>query len=122
MVDLLAGRQLLAAALCRLLLLFVLLNLLPQVRLQYTTWLAQCFESGSVLDPDSIRSVDPDPYSYSDPDPGGQKGPTKTEKSKEFHVFKCWMFSFESFYLDVLCGGLGIGKLDPYQINTNPKH
>ncbi len=33
MVDLLAGRQLLAAALCRLLFLFVLLNLLPQVRL-----------------------------------------------------------------------------------------
>jgi hypothetical protein len=52
MVDLLAGRQLLAADLCRLLLLFVLLNLLPQVRLPYTTWLQQCFGSGSVLNPD----------------------------------------------------------------------
>ena len=43
MVDLLAGRQLLAAALCRLLLLFVLLNLLPQVRLPYTTWIQPMF-------------------------------------------------------------------------------
>jgi hypothetical protein len=30
-------------------------------------------------DPDSIKSVDPDPDS--DPDPGGQKLPTKIEKS-----------------------------------------
>ncbi len=45
-----------------------------------------------------------------DPDPGGQKGPTKIEKSKKFHVLKCWMFTFEGFAysLDVLNGGLGI--------------
>jgi hypothetical protein len=34
---------------------------------------SQGFGSGSVLDPDSTRSLDPDP----DPDPGGQKCPTK---------------------------------------------
>jgi hypothetical protein len=50
---------------------------------------SHCFGSGSVLDPDSIRSVDPDP------DPGGQKLPTKIEKMKKFHVEKCWMFFFE---------------------------
>jgi hypothetical protein len=44
MVDLLAGRQLLAALLCRRLLLFVLLNLLPQVSLPYTTWLQPMFK------------------------------------------------------------------------------
>jgi hypothetical protein len=31
-----------------------------------------------------------------DPDPDGQKGPTKVEKIKKFHVLKCWMLSFES--------------------------
>jgi hypothetical protein len=30
-----------------------------------------------------------------DPDPGGQKLPTKIEKVQNFHVLKCWMFSFE---------------------------
>jgi hypothetical protein len=46
--------------------------------------------SGSALDPDSIGSMDPDS------DPGGQKLPTKAEKIKNFHVLKCWMFSFAS--------------------------
>jgi hypothetical protein len=27
-----------------------------------------------------------------DPDPGGQKLPTKIEKSEKFHALKCWMF------------------------------
>jgi hypothetical protein len=65
MVDLLAGRQLLAAVRCRLLLLFVLLNLLPKVRIPYTTWLRQCFGSGSVPDPD----------------PGGKKITHKSRKN-----------------------------------------
>jgi hypothetical protein len=30
-----------------------------------------------------------------DPDPGEKQGPTKQEKKNKFHVFKCWMFSFE---------------------------
>jgi hypothetical protein len=44
-----------------------------------------------------------------DPDPGGQR----SRKVKKFHVLKCWMFSFESFFcnLDVLYGSLGIGEL-----------
>ncbi len=56
-----------------------------------------------------IQIADPDP------DPGGQKWPTKIEKSPEFHVFKYWMFSFEgwgfSCSLGDLYGGLGISKL-----------
>ncbi len=63
--------------------------------------------SGSGLDPDSIGSVDPDP--------GGQKWPSKVEKNFKVHVLKCWMASFraEGFFcnLNVLNGGLGIGKL-----------
>jgi hypothetical protein len=47
-------------------------------------------------DPDSIGSVDPDPDLESDPDPGGQKLPTKVKFFLKFHVFKCWMVSFES--------------------------
>jgi hypothetical protein len=32
--------------------------------------------------------LDPDPRSNADPDPGGQKLPTKKEKSKEFTLFE----------------------------------
>ncbi len=34
-----------------------------------------------------------------DPDPGEQKLPTKIEKKENFHVLKCWMFSFEDWRL-----------------------
>jgi hypothetical protein len=46
-------------------------------------------------------------------DPGGEKRPAKVAKVKKFHVLMWSMFSFESFFcnLDVLYGGLGIGKL-----------
>jgi hypothetical protein len=71
---------------------------------------------GSGLDPDSIGSVDPD--RNPDPDQGGKKWPTKVEnfvKNLKVHVLKCWMASFENWRLllnlDVLYGGLGIGKL-----------
>jgi hypothetical protein len=30
-----------------------------------------------------------------DPDPGGQNDPQKYKKVNNFHVLKCWMFSFE---------------------------
>jgi hypothetical protein len=50
---------------------------------------------GSGLDPDSIGSVDPDPESGS-----RSRRAKMTHKSrkklKKFHVFKCWMASFES--------------------------
>ncbi len=67
----------------------------------------QCFGSGSVLDPDSIRSVDPDPYSES-----GSR--TKmTQKSRNNFEISCFevldvLFRAEGFscYLDVLCRGL----------------
>jgi hypothetical protein len=40
-----------------------------------------------------------DPYLFDmldpDPDPGGQNLPTKIEKAKKFHVFKCWVLTFE---------------------------
>jgi hypothetical protein len=55
----------------------------------------QC--SGSVLDPDSIRSVHPDPGSES-----GSRRTKMTHKNikvKKIHVFKCWMFSFEGWRL-----------------------
>jgi hypothetical protein len=70
--------------------------------------------------------ADPDPYwiriqsgqwirnriRNPDPEPGGQKMTHKSRKSKKFHVWKCWKFSFgaEGFFcnLDVLYGGLGI--------------
>ncbi len=58
-----------------------------------------------------IQIADPDP------DPGGQKWPTKIEKSPEFHVFKygtgCSLLRAEGFScsLGVLYGGLGIRKL-----------
>ncbi len=46
---------------------------------------------------------------------GGKNDPQNQKKIKKFHVLKCWMFSFkaEGFFcsLDVLYGGLGIGKL-----------
>jgi hypothetical protein len=44
----------------------------------------QDFESGSGLDPDSIRSVDLDP----DPDPGAQKLPAKVGKNLEILCFE----------------------------------
>ncbi len=66
--------------------------------------------SGSGLDPDSIGSVDPDP------DPGGQKWPTEVDKKILKFIF--WSVGWpllraEGFFcnLDVLYGGLGIGKL-----------
>jgi hypothetical protein len=34
-------------------------------------------------------------FSQLDPDPRGHKRPTKIGKSEEFHVLKCWLFSFE---------------------------
>jgi hypothetical protein len=43
---------------------------------------------GRVLDPDSIRSVDPDPNRNPDPDLGGQKLPTKKEKSLKISCFR----------------------------------
>jgi hypothetical protein len=39
----------------------------------------------------------------------GKNDQQKIEKNKEFHVLKCWMFSFEGWRL--LYGGLGICKL-----------
>ena len=68
------------------------------------------FGSGSALDPDSIRSVDPDP----DQDPGQKlRYPQKLKKIS--FILKCWMslLRAEGFFcnLDVLYGGLGIGKL-----------
>ncbi len=64
----------------------------------------QCFGSGSGLDPDSIRSVN------TFPDPGGQKLPTKEEKNFMLDVL---FLRAEVFFcnLDILCGGLGKGKL-----------
>ncbi len=57
----------------------------------------QGFGSGSVLDPDSIRSVDPDPYSESG---SGSRRAKMTHKSRKklrnFMILKFWMFSFES--------------------------
>jgi hypothetical protein len=48
-------------------------------------------------DPHQFELLDPDldPHSNSDPapDPGGQKYPQEVQN---FHVLKCWMFSFES--------------------------
>jgi hypothetical protein len=45
----------------------------------------------------------------------GKNDPPKYKKLKNFHVLKCWMFSFElegfSCSLGVLYGGLQIGKL-----------
>jgi hypothetical protein len=35
----------------------------------------------------------------------------KIRKIKKIHDLKCWMSSFESFFCNVLYGGLGIGKL-----------
>ncbi len=58
----------------------------------------QCCGSGPGLDPDSIRSVNPEP--------GGQKWPSKIEKS-----FMFWSAGGFSCRLDVLYGGLVISKL-----------
>jgi hypothetical protein len=74
--------------------------------------------SGSVLDPYSIGSVDPDPDPYSESGSGSRRA-KMTHKSRKklvkVHVLKCWMASFRAedfFYnLDILYGGLGIGKL-----------
>jgi hypothetical protein len=53
--------------------------------------------SGSVLDPDSIRSVDPDPYLEFGSGSRKAKMEHKSRKKlKKFHVLKFWMFSFES--------------------------
>jgi hypothetical protein len=51
------------------------------------------------------------------PDPGGQKWPTKTEKNLRNFIFwsaGCSLLRAEGFFcsLDILLGGLGIGKLD----------
>ncbi len=65
--------------------------------------------SGSVLDPDSVRSVDPDP------DPGGQKCPKSIKNWRNFMFWSagCSPLRVEGFFcnLVVLSGGLGIGKL-----------
>ncbi len=55
----------------------------------------------SVSDPDwvGIQSGQWIRIRNPDPDPGGQKQPTKAEKSQIFHVLKCWMFSFEGPFL-----------------------
>ncbi len=62
----------------------------------------------------------PDPGVKKAPDPGSgsatlQKWPTKVEKIKKFHVWNagCSLLRAEGFFcnLDVLYGGLGIGKL-----------
>ncbi len=48
----------------------------------------------SVSDPDSIRLVDPD----SESGPGSRRAKMTNKnrkKVKKFHVFMCWMFSFE---------------------------
>ncbi len=82
--------------------------------------------SGSELDPDSIGSGQwiQIRIRNPNPDPGGQKQPRKVEKIQNFHVLKCWKFSFVSWrlllysILDVLYGGLGIGKLQ-FLIQTN---
>jgi hypothetical protein len=50
-------------------------------------------------DPDSIRSVDPDPYSESGSGSRREKLPSKVAKIEKFHIFKCCMFSFESWRL-----------------------
>jgi hypothetical protein len=51
----------------------------------------QCFDP----DPDWIRSVDPYPDQESGSASRGAKITYKNLKIKKFHVFKCWMFSFE---------------------------
>jgi hypothetical protein len=76
--------------------------------------------SGSVLDPYSIGSVDPDQESESVSGSGSRRA-KMTHKSRQYfvkvHVFKCWigwpLLRTEGFFynLDILYGGLGIGKL-----------
>jgi hypothetical protein len=73
----------------------------------------QGFGSGSVLDPDQIRSGDPDPYSES-----GSRRAKITHKSKKIRNFMSWsdrwsLLRAEGLFckLDVLYVGLGIGKL-----------
>jgi hypothetical protein len=76
----------------------------------------QAWLRGSGLDPDSIGSVDSDPNSESG---SGSRRVKMTRKSRIlFLKFKFWSVGWpllraEGFfcYLDVLCGGLGIGKL-----------
>ncbi len=69
-----------------------------------------------VADPDSIGSVDPDPF----PEFGsGFRGAKMTHKSRKklrnimFWSARCSLWRAEGFFcnLDVLYGGLGIGKL-----------
>jgi hypothetical protein len=67
----------------------------------------QCFGSGSVLDPDSVVSVDLDPDSYL------ESGSRRAKMTHKIFGAGCSLLRAESFFcnLDVLYGGLGIGKL-----------
>jgi len=58
------------------------------------------WNGSTIADPDPALILVAAPGS---PDPGGQKGP---QKVKKFHLFKCWMFSFDGFscILDILSG------------------
>jgi hypothetical protein len=77
----------------------------------------QGFGSGSVLDPDSIRSVDLDPYSESRSGSGSRRAKMTHKSRKKLRNFMVWsagcsLLRAEGFFcsLDVLYGGLGIGK------------
>ncbi len=79
--------------------------------IQYPTYSAKQ-GSGSVLDPDLIRSVDPDPYSES----GSRRAKITYKREKEISCFLsagCSLLGAENFFcnVDVLYGGLDIGKL-----------
>jgi hypothetical protein len=70
---------------------------------------------GSEFDPDSIGSVDPDPDPYSESGSGSKRAKItqKIEKIKKiscFEVLESWRLLLFC-NLDVLYGGLGIGKL-----------
>ncbi len=58
----------------------------------------QCFGSGSGLDTDTIRSVDTDPdleYGSRSASRRAKMTNKNLKKVKNFHVFTCWIFSFE---------------------------
>jgi hypothetical protein len=72
--------------------------------------------SGSVLDPYSIGSVDPDPYSESGSESRRAKMTHKSRKKLVKFMFLSvgWpLLRAEGFFynLDILYGGLGIGKM-----------
>ncbi len=65
----------------------------PQPYLDVFHCRKQGFGSGSVSGSAWFELMDPDP------DPGGQKWPKKLKKGQNFHLLKCWMFSFEGWRL-----------------------